>query len=79
MTEWYLEAAPEPDEEMRAATAQRILEIVDGNGRYGGPTGDVTVELAPLLDADKRDRFLNEIQGLVDRMTDYSPSEAEPA
>ena len=53
---------------------QRILEIVDGNGRYGGPTGDVTVELAPLLDADKRNRFLKEIEGLVDRMASHTQS-----
>lgn len=76
----YLMQRPEfADEDMRSATAQRILEIVDGNGRYGGSTGDVTLELAPLLDEEKRDRFLNEIQRLVDRMENHGQSAAGSA
>lgn len=56
------------DEPMRAAVARRILEMVGDRGRYGGPTGDLTIELGPLQDEGVRELVLAEVDRLVARM-----------
>lgn len=66
----YLMQRPEfADESMRAEVARRILDIVGDRGRYGGPTGDLTIELEPLRDEGVRERMLAEVEKLVARMT----------
>ncbi len=66
----YLMQRPEfADEPMRSEVARRILEIVEGRGRYGGPTGDLTIELEPLREERVRELVLAEVDRLVTRMT----------
>lgn len=66
----YLMQRPEfADESMRAAVAQRVLDIVGQRGRYGGPTGDLMIELEPLRDERVRGLVLAEVEQLVVRMT----------
>ncbi len=66
----YLMQRPEfADESMRAEVAQRILDFVGNRARYGGPTGDVTIELEPLKDKGIRERVLAEVEKLVARMS----------
>lgn len=65
----YLMQRPEfADEPMRAAVARHILELVGDRGRYGGPTGDLTIELGPLQDEGVRELVLAEVDRLVARM-----------
>lgn len=66
----YLMQRPEfADESMRAEVARRILHIVGDRGRYGGPTGDLTIELEPLTDEGVRKRVLAEVDQVVSRLT----------
>lgn len=65
----YLLQRPEfADESWRASVAERILEIVGGSGKYGGPTGDVTIDLAAIADIEVREEFLSQIETLIHRM-----------
>lgn len=66
----YLMQRPEfADETMRAEVTRRILDIVGQRGRYGGPTGDLTIELEPLKDERIRELVLAEVEKLVARMS----------
>ena len=47
MTEWYLEAAPEPDEEMRAAAQQHQDNLTKPRGALGR-LEDVAVQLSAV-------------------------------
>jgi len=42
--------------------------MVGDRGRYGGPTGDLTIELGPLQDEGVRELVLAEVDRLVARM-----------
>lgn len=73
----YLLLRPDyADDDFRAGIGKRMLEIVGDNGRYGGPTGDVTTNLEAVASEEIRERFFGEVDSLIERMENIGEHQA---